>query len=127
MMSKLTTQGSSQNRLCKPKTFTKEKGEEQTRNYYSQDKYQGRYRSNIGNGRMSYRGGAQYRQNYRERLQYNRNDRGDFRRGNFRGMQNYRGQNLRGGYRGSFRNDNFGRGRSRSRERQYSGSLRRND
>ena len=25
-------------------------------------------------------------------------------------MQNYRGQNFRGGYGGSFRNDNFGRG-----------------
>ena len=33
------------------------------------------------------------------------------------GMQNYWGQNFRGGYRGNFRNDNFGRGRSRSRER----------
>ena len=34
---------------------------------------------------------------------------------------------LRGGYKGNFRNDNFGRGRSRSRERQYSGSYRRNE
>ena len=42
---------------------------------------------------------------------------------NFRGTQNYRGQNFRGGYRGNFRNDNFGRGRSRSREKHYSGIL----
>ena len=32
-------------------------------------------------------------------------------------MQNYRGKNLRGGYRRNSRNDNFGRGRSRSRDR----------
>ena len=38
-------------------------------------------------------------------------------------MQNYRGQNFRDGYRGHFRNDKSGRGRSRSKERQYSGSL----
>ena len=32
-------------------------------------------------------------------------------------MHNYRGQYFRGGYRGSFGNDNFQRGRSMSRER----------
>ena len=45
----------------------------------------------------------------------------------FRGMQKYRGQNFKGGYRGNCRNDNFGRGRSSSRERQYSGNFRQND
>ena len=33
---------------------------------------------------------------------------------------------VRVGYRGNFKNNNFGRGRSRSRERQYSGNCRRN-
>ena len=60
---------------------------------------------------MSYRGRTQYGQNYRGRLHYDQNYRSDFRRGNFRGMQNYRDQNFRGGYRDNFRN-NFGRGRS---------------
>ena len=46
---------------------------------------------------------------------------------NFKGMQNYRGQSFRGGYRKNYRNDNFERGTSRSRERQYSGNFRRND
>ena len=77
--------------------------------------------------RMSYKGRAWYGQNYRGRLQYDQNYRSDLRRGNFRGMQIYRGQNFGGGYRGSFRNDNFGRGRSRSRESQYSGNFRRNE
>ena len=76
---------------------------------------------------MSYRVGAQYVQNYRGRLQLDQNYRGDFRIGNFRGTQNYRGKNFRGGYSGSFRNDNFQRGSSRSRERQYSVNFRRND
>ena len=31
-------------------------------------------------------------------------------------MQNYRGKNFRGGYKNNFRNDNFVRGRSRSRK-----------
>ena len=42
-------------------------------------------------------------------------------------MQNYRSKNCRGGYRGYYRNDNFGGGRSRSRERQYSDNFRSND
>ena len=63
----------------------------------------------------------------RGRLQYDQNYRGDFRKGNFRGTHNYRGHNFRGRYRGNFRNDNFDRGRSRSRERQYSDNFRRNE
>ena len=45
----------------------------------------------------------------------------------FRGWQNYRSQNFRGGYQGNYRNEYFGRGRCRSRERLYSGNFRRND
>ena len=67
--------------------------------------------------RMSYIGRVQYGQNYRGRSPYDQNYRRNFRRGNVRGMQSYRGQNFRGGYRGNLRNDNFGRGRSRPRER----------
>ena len=52
---------------------------------------------------------------------------GDFRRGNFRRMQSYRGQKFRGAYRGNYQNEDFGRGRSRSRERQYSRNFRRYD
>ena len=76
---------------------------------------------------MSYRGRAQYGQNYRGRSEYDKNYRSDFRRGNFSGMQNYIGQNFRGGYRGNFRNENFGRSRRRSRGKQYSGNFRRNE
>ena len=35
--------------------------------------------------------------------------------------------NFRGGYKGIIKNDNLGRGRSRSRERQYLGNFRRNE
>ena len=59
--------------------------------------------------------------------QYDQNYRSDFGKGNFREIQNHRGHNFRGGYSGNLRNDNFGRGRSRFRERQYSGNFRRND
>ena len=41
--------------------------------------------------------------------------------------QNFRRQNNRGGYSGNYRNENYGSGRSRSRERQYQGNIRRND
>ena len=98
-----------------------------SRNYYDQDRYQNRYRSNSGDWIMSYRGRGQYGQNYRGRLQYDQNYKGYFRKVYFRGMQNYRGQNFRGGYRHKFRNDSFSIGRSRSRERQYSGNSRRNE
>ena len=53
---------------------------------------------------------------YRGMSQYDQNYGGDSRTGNFREMQNYRGQNFRGGYRDNFRNDSFGRGTSRCRE-----------
>ena len=92
----------------------------QTGNYYDQGKYKNRYRSNSGHRRMSYRGRAQYRQNYRGRSQYVQDYKNDFRRGNFREVHNYRDQNFRGEYRGSYRSENFGRGRSRSRDGQYS-------
>ena len=127
MMSKLTAQGISQNRLFKAKIYLgKRRG--QTRNYYNQDRYQSRYRSNSGDmySRTSYRGRSQYGQNYRGTLQYDQNYRGEFRRGNFRGTQNDRGQNFRGGCQGNLRNDNFIRGRSRSRERQSSSNIKRN-
>ena len=65
---------------------------------------------------MSYRGRAQYGHNYRGRTQYDQNYRSYFRRGDFRGMQNYMGQNFRGEYRGNLRKDSFGRDSSRSRE-----------
>ena len=72
MMSKLTVQGSSLNRPFKPKIYQgKRRG--QARNYYNQDRYQGRYRSNSGNRRIAYRGRAQYEQNYRGRSQYDKN------------------------------------------------------
>ena len=39
----------------------------------------------------------------RQREGTNKNYRSDFRRGNCKGTQNYRGQNFRGGYRGNIR------------------------
>ena len=42
-------------------------------------------------------------------------------------MQNYRGQNYRSGHRDNYKNEYFGRGISRSRERWYSDSFRRDD
>ena len=59
---------------------------------------------------MSCRGRVHYGQKFGGRMQYDQNYRGDFRKGNFRGTQNYRGQNFRAGYRGNFRNDNVGIG-----------------
>ena len=100
-MSKLTAQAGNQNKPFKPKTYQGER-RGKTRNYYNQGKYKIYIDQIVRIGSMSFRGRAQYRQNYRGRLQYVNNYRSDFRRGNFRGTQNYRGQNLRVGYRGSY-------------------------
>ena len=91
MMSKLTAPGNNQNRLFKPKIY-QGKGRGQTRNYYNQERYQSRYRSDSDDryNRIPYIGIVQYGQNYRERPQSDQNCRGDFRRGNCRGTQNYR-------------------------------------
>ena len=129
MMNKLTIQDDSQNKPFKPKIYQgKRRG--QTRNFYDrhrydQRNYQNRYRSNTGHRRISFSGRIQCGQNYIDRPRYNQNYRNDFRRENFRGNlrsnQNYRGQNYRDGYRygyrRNYRNDNYERGRSRSRER----------
>ena len=54
MMSKLTAQGSNQNRLCKPKIYQgKRRG--QAGNYYNQDRYQNMYRSNSSDRRLDRR------------------------------------------------------------------------
>ena len=96
-MSQLTAQGNSQHRPFKCKIYQgKRRG--QARDDYNQDRYQSSYRSNNGHLRMLYRGRAQYGQNCRGRSQYDQNYRGDFRKGIFRGMQNYRGQIFRCGY-----------------------------
>ena len=113
MISKLTAQSSNQNRPFKPKPYQgKKRG--QTRNYYDQGNYQNRYRSNSGDRRMSFRGRAQHGQNYTGKLKYSNHYRSDFRRGDFRGTQNYRGQNFRGGCRSNYQNEDFERGGSRS-------------
>ena len=74
--------------------------------------------------RISFIGRIQYGQNYRDSPRYNQNSRNDFRRGNFRGNlrsnQNFRGKNYRDGYGRNYRNDNYERGKSGSRERQFS-------
>ena len=114
MMSKLSAKGNNWNRLFKPKIYQGKRREQDGNNYD-----QGRYRSNSGDrySRLPYRGRSQYVQNYK----------GNLRKRNFREMQNYRGKKFRGGYRSSLRNSNFDRGRSSSRERQFSGNFRRND
>ena len=64
-MSELTALGISQNRPFKPKIYQgKRRG--QVRNYYDQDRYQNRYRSNSEDRRMSYRGRAQCGQTIEE-------------------------------------------------------------
>ena len=127
MVSKLTAQDSNQTKKFKSKIYQGRFRGQSRNNYPDCTNCQNRYISDSGDKRTSYRGRGQYRQNYRGRPGYVNNYRNDFRRGNFREMQNYRGQNFRGGYRRNYRSDNFGRGRSRSRDRQYSGNLRRND
>ena len=63
---------------------------------------------------------------YTGRSQCDENYIGDLGKENFRGTKNSRGKIFRSGYRGNFRNDKFGRGRSRYTERQYSDNFRRN-
>ena len=81
-----------------------------------------RYRSNIGNRRI------QFGRRSRGRPRYEQNDRNDYRRGNFRDnvrmYQNFGRQNSRGQYRGNYRNENYNRerGKSRARERFFSGN-----
>ena len=127
MMSKLTAQDNNQNKHFKLKIYQGRWRGQSWNNYPDDTNYQNRYRSNSRVRRTSFRGTSQSRQNYRGRPIYVNNYRNDFRRDNFREIQNYRGQNFRGGYRNNYRNDSFGRGRSSSRDRQYSGNFRRND
>ena len=126
MISKLTAQGSNKNKPFKPEIYQGKRGG-QTKNYHDQGNYQNRYRSSSGGRRMSFRGRAQYSQNYRVRSQYI-----------ITIIEVTLGEELleeckiievrilRGGYRGKYQNKDFGRGRSRPRERQYSSDFRRN-
>ena len=110
VMSKLTAWGNNHNKQFKPKIY-QGKRTGQKRNYHDQGNYQNRHRTNNGDRRTSFMGRGHYGQNYRGRLQYVYTYRNDFRRDNFRGVQNYRSLNFRGGYRGNYRDYNFGRGR----------------
>ena len=134
-MSKLTTRDESQNKQFKPKIYQgKRRG--QTGNFYNRHSYdqrndQNRYKTNSGDRRILLSGRIQYGQNYRDSPGYNQSYRNDCRtenfRGNLRSNQNYRGQNHRDGYRRNYRSDNYEGGRSRSRDRQFSDNVRRND
>ena len=143
MISKLTAQGNAQDKQDKQFKLQIYGGRMRglTRQNYDQGNYQTKNRSSSGDRRMSFRDrargrfiqndGQNYRQNYRGRQQDNY--RNDYSRGNYREMQNYRGQqNYRSGCKDScrdnYRNDNNGRSRrSRSRERQYTCRFRRDD
>ena len=106
---------------------------------YGQGNYHTRNRSISSDKRTSFRdrGRGRYVQNYGQ--DYRQNYRGipqgsyrnDFRRGNYRETQSYRGQNYRNGcrdnYKDNYRNDNFGRCRSRSWVRQNTHSFKRDD
>ena len=126
IMSKLITQDNNQDKQFKLKIYQGRQKGQSRNNYPDHTNHQIRYRSNSRDRRTSFRCRGQYGQNYRGRLCYINNYRNDY-KDNFRGMQGYRGQNFRGGYRRNYRNDNFERGRSRSRERQYLGNFSRND
>ena len=133
MMSKLTAHDDDPVIPFKPKIYqSKRKG--QIRNIYDrcnygQRNYQNRYRSNSGDRRIKFNGRFNI-DIYRDSHRYNQNYRNDFRRGNFggnlRANWNYREQNFRG-YRRNYRNENYERGSSGSRERQFSNNIRRND
>ena len=95
----------------------------QTRNFYDRDNYHNRYRSNNRDRRIQFSSRMQYGQIYKGAPRYGQSYMKCFRRGNFRGNlrtcqnQNFRRQNNKGGYRGNYRNENYERGRSESRER----------
>ena len=134
-MSKLTAKDDDEIKQFTPKIYESER-RGQRRNIYDRSNYgqmndQNRYRSDSGDRRITISGRGQYGQNYRDSSRYNKNYRNEFRRGNSRGNlrtnQNYNGQNFRGGYRRNYSNDNYKRGRSRSKERQFSDNVRRND
>ena len=119
MMSELTAKDDGTNKQFKPKIFqSKRRG--QTRNSYDkhdydQKNYQNRYRSGSGDRRISFSHRIQYGQNYRDRTRYEQSYMNDFGRGNFRGNvkmyqnQNFRSQSNKGGYGGSYRNENYER------------------
>ena len=110
MMNKLTAWGNNEYKKFKPKIYQRRRG--QSRNYYDQDKYQSRYTLSSGYRR----GRGQYGQNYKGRQQYIHNYENYYKETILEKQKIYRGQNFRGGYSGIYRNDNFARGRSRSRE-----------
>ena len=81
----LTAQDHGQNKQFKPKMY-KIKRRGQTKKFYDRQNrnFQKRYILNSGRRRISFSGGMQYRQNYRDRPRYDQNYRNNFRRGNFR-------------------------------------------
>ena len=109
MLSKLTAQDNKENQPFKPKIYQgKKRG--QARNFYDQDRYQHiDIDQTVVIGECHIEVELSVDKILKGRSQYDQNFRGDYRKGNFRGMQNYRGQNFRDGYRGNFRNDNWKR------------------
>ena len=115
MISKLTAWGSNQNRPFKPKIY-QAKREDKPEIIMNKVNIKIDQIVEIGECHLEL---ELIMDRIRGRSQYDHNYRSDFRRGNFRGMQNYGGQNFRGGYKGNYQNEDFGRGRSRSRERVF--------
>ena len=108
MISKLTAQDNEQNKQFKCEIFqTKRTG--QKRNFYDRHdrNYQNRYRSNGRDNRISFSGRMPCGQDYKNRPRYDQKYRNDFRRGDFRPNQIYRGQKYKGEYKRNFSNKNI--------------------
>ena len=99
---------------------------------YNQGNYQNRYISSSGDRRISFSGRSQYGQNYRGRPRYEQSYRSDLEEESLQVMWECIKIRILGeriielGIRENYRNENYERGRSRSRERQYQGNIRRN-
>ena len=116
VMSKLTAQGISQNRPFKPKMYQGiRRG--QAKSYYDQDKYQNRYRIHSGDRRMSHTGRAQYGKNLEEGGSMIKIIVVILGKAITEECKIIEIKILEVDIEGNFRNDNFGKGRNRSRER----------
>ena len=111
MIGKLAAKDSGKVRPFKPQIH-QNRGRGQNRGY-NQRNYQNRYRSD---NKWNSRERAQFRQE-RGRHRFEQNYRGNYRKN----PRNYARQNSRGEYRNNtYRNDNYDRGRNRSREKLFS-------
>ena len=128
MMSKLSTQGSNQNRPFNTKIYQGIKRGQGRNNYYDRDRQWDKVDQVVVIGIVNQI--TEINLSMDKTIEkgpiWSELQRRKFWGGSYKGAQNYRGHTDRREYRSNYGNSNFDRGRGKSGDRQYSGNFRRN-